>query len=100
MIRGYVDSRPDALLRSSGHLQRQNGGKGTALSMSTAHCHSAALRLREPLGQRQTEAGPLMFFGSARVELLKLSEQSADLVGGNADTGVDDVDTKPVTSVR
>ena len=59
-----------------------------------AHRHAAALRLDDPPGQRQAEAGALVPLGRAGVELLELDEQPAQVLGRDADAGVLDLDAE------
>ena len=54
----------------------------------------AALRLHQAAGQRQAQAGALVLLAVAVVELLEFDEQPRQIVGGDADAGVLDLDAE------
>jgi len=85
--RGYVTGVADA---------RQDGGERAALAGRAAELDAPALRLGEPLGQRQAEARSLVALVGAGVELLELDEQLGHVLRRDADPGVFDLEAERV----
>ena len=93
-------ARPRSRLRDGAGEAGQHREKGAPLAEGTAHADSAALRLHQPLRQRQPEARARILLGRARVELLELREEPAEVLLPDADAGVLDFEPEEVRAFR
>src|SRR5437763_262600 len=83
--------------RPRGDDAREDDREGAALAEGAAQLDATALRLGQPLGERQAEAGALVALGRAAVDLLELDEQLVEVLRRDADAGV--LDLQPVAIV-
>jgi hypothetical protein len=67
---------------------RQGGKERAPLARRAGHADLAALRLDQPPGEREAQAGPGVHLGHPGIELLEIGEQSPDVLAGDAHTGV------------
>src|SRR4029078_929645 len=78
---------------------RQDDRERAAATDSAAHRYVSSVSFRDPLGQRESEPGPLVFLGSTGVELLELDEESLQVRLRDAQAAVLDADPKEVRSL-
>src|SRR5258705_10280161 len=73
---------------------REHREEGAALARRALDADGASLSLDDALRERESQPGPRILLRLARIELLELGEELADLFGPDADAGVLDLQTE------
>src|ERR1700722_7824209 len=95
---GFRDQRRrnEGICLSPSGDQRQADREATALVDLAFDNDLAAHQFAEPLAERQAQSGATVFAGAGVVGNGELLEQVGDLIRGDTNTGVDDVDYETI----